>query len=131
MKNNFCMELFENAEKNGVLSTILFFGNSVNISIPLSVNFCDKSIDALDLSVRASNGLKRIGTMTIRELTERIMSEKSLDKVRNLGKKSISEIKTKLLSLAYNNLTDKEKFAFWINFIELNPGFSPHICEAQ
>ena len=48
------------------------------------------------------------------------MSEKGLDTVRNLGKKSISEIKTKLLYLAYNELNDKEKQAFWNEFIELN-----------
>ena len=96
------------------------FGNDIKISIPLSQKFCDKSIDDMDLSVRASNGLKRSGAMTVRELTDTIMSEKGLDTVRNLGKKSISEIKTKLLYLAYNELNDKEKQAFWNEFIELN-----------
>ena len=120
MNSNYVMTLFESAEKIGLISTLAPFGNDIRISIPLSQKFCDKSIDDMDLSVRASNGLKRSGAMTVRELTDTIMSEKGLDTVRNLGKKSISEIKTKLLYLAYNELNDKEKQAFWNEFIELN-----------
>ena len=120
MNSNYVMTLFESAEKIGLISTLAPFGNDIKISIPLSQKFCDKSIDDMDLSVRASNGLKRRGAMTVRELTDTIMSEKGLDTVRNLGKKSISEIKTKLLYLAYNELNDKEKQAFWNEFIELN-----------
>ena len=120
MNSNYVMTLFESAEKIGLISTLSPFGNDIKISIPLSQKFCDKSIDDMDLSVRASNGLKRSGAMTVRELTDTIMSEKGLDTVRNLGKKSISEIKTKLLYLAYNELNDKEKQAFWNEFIELN-----------
>ena len=119
MKNN-AMTLFESTEKIGIISTLAPFGNDIKISIPLSQKFCDKSIDDMDLSVRASNGLKRSGAMTVRELTDTIMSEKGLDTVRNLGKKSISEIKTKLLFLAYNELSDKEKQDFWNKFIEIN-----------
>ena len=120
MNSNYVMTLFESAEKIGLISTLAPFGNDIKISIPLSQKFCDKSIDDMDLSVRASNGLKRSGAMTVRELTDTIMSEKGLNTVRNLGKKSISEIKTKLLFLAYNELNDKEKQAFWNEFIELN-----------
>ena len=120
MNSNYVMTLFESAEKIGLISTLAPFGNDIKISIPLSQKFCDKSIDDMDLSVRASNGLKRSGAMTVRELTDTIMSEKGLDTVRNLGRKSISEIKTKLLYLAYNELNDKEKQAFWNDFIELN-----------
>ena len=120
MNSDYVMTLFESAEKIGLISTLAPFGNDIKISIPLSQKFCDKSIDDMDLSVRASNGLKRSGAMTVRELTDTIMSEKGLDTVRNLGKKSISEIKTKLLYLAYNELNDKEKQAFWNEFIELN-----------
>jgi DNA-directed RNA polymerase alpha subunit len=120
MNSNYVMTLFESAEKIGLISTPAPFGTDIKISIPLSQKFCDKSIDDMDLSVRASNGLKSSGAMTVRELTDTIMSEKGLDTVRNLGKKSISEIKTKLLYLAYNELNDKEKQAFWNEFIELN-----------
>lgn len=118
MNSNYVMTLFESAEQIGLISTLAPFGNDIKISIPLSQKLCDRSIDDMDLSVRASNGLKRSGAMTVHELTDNIMSEKGLDTVRNLGKKSISEIKTKLLYLAYNELNDKEKQAFWSDFIE-------------
>ena len=120
MNNNYVSSLVESAEKIGLVSTLAAFGNGIKVNIPLSQKLCDRSIDDMDLSVRASNGLKRSGAMTIRELTDTIMSEKGLETVRNLGKKSISEIKTKLLYLAYIDLNDNEKIAFWKKFIELN-----------
>ena len=121
MYNNYVSFLLESAEKSGLISTLAAYGNDIKINIPLSQSLCDKSIDDMNLSVRASNGLKRCGAMTIRELTGAIMSEKGLETVRNLGKKSIGEIKTKLLCLAYSDLNNKEKIAFWNEFIELNP----------
>ena len=52
------------------------------------------SIEVLDLSPRAYNCLKRAGICTIDAL--RYMSEEDLHHVRNLGSKSIAEIKDKL-----------------------------------
>ena len=118
--NNKINALLKCAEEAGIITVLATFGNTIKISIPISEKFCDRSIDSMDLSVRASNGLKRIGAMTIRELTDKIMGESGLETVRNLGKKSINEIKTKLLSLAYAELNDREKESFWRNFIELN-----------
>lgn len=55
------------------------------------------SIDDLDLSVRSNNCLRRAGINTIEELCQK--SEEDMMKVRNLGKKSLDEIKKKLLDL--------------------------------
>ena len=52
------------------------------------------TIEELDLSVRSYNCLKRAGIQTILELTER--TEDDMMKVKNLGKKSLKEIKEKL-----------------------------------
>lgn len=54
------------------------------------------SIDDLELSVRAYNCLKRAGINTIADLLDKTLDD--LGKVRNLGKKSIDEIKEKLES---------------------------------
>ncbi len=54
------------------------------------------TIEELDLSVRSYNCLKRAGIQTILELTEK--SEEEMMKVKNLGKKSLKEIKEKLTS---------------------------------
>jgi len=55
------------------------------------------SIDDLDLSVRSYNCLKRAGISSVEELTQK--SEEEMSKVRNLGKKSLKEVKEKLQDL--------------------------------
>lgn len=52
------------------------------------------SIEELDLSVRSYNCLKRDGIQTVLELCDR--TEEQMMKVKNLGKKSLKEIKDKL-----------------------------------
>lgn len=66
----------------------------------------DTTIEELELSVRSSNCLKRAGINTVEELVDK--TEDDLMKVRNLGKKSLQEIKDKLdeldLSLKENEI---------------------------
>ena len=57
----------------------------------------DKPIEELDLSVRSYNCLKRAGIHNLRELIEK--TEEDMMKVRNLGKKSLKEVKVKLEDL--------------------------------
>ena len=54
-------------------------------------------ITDLDLTVRSYNCLQRAGIQTVEELTEK--TEEDLMKVRNLGKKSLKEVKQKLEDL--------------------------------
>lgn len=55
------------------------------------------SIDSLDLSVRAFNCLKRAGINSVEELCNRTL--KDMMKVRNLGRKSLEEVRSKLEAL--------------------------------
>ena len=55
------------------------------------------SIDDLDLTVRSYNCLKRAGISTVEELTQK--TEEEMSHVRNLGKKSLKEVKEKLAEL--------------------------------
>ena len=57
----------------------------------------EMTIEELDLSVRSYNCLKRAGINTVKELTDRTVSD--MMKVRNLGQKSLDEIKLKLNDL--------------------------------
>ncbi len=57
----------------------------------------DKTIEELDLSVRSYNCLKRADIQTVKDLTEK--TEADMMKVRNLGQKSLDEIKIKLNEL--------------------------------
>lgn len=54
-------------------------------------------IEDLDLSVRSYNCLKRAGIQTVDELTQK--TEDEMMRVRNLGKKSLKEVKDKLNEL--------------------------------
>ncbi|PRX26231.1 DNA-directed RNA polymerase subunit alpha [Orenia metallireducens] len=75
--------------------------NNVDIMVEKEEEEKDKlmetTIEELDLSVRSSNCLKRAGINTVEELAN--TSEEDLMKVRNLGKKSLLEIKAKIAEL--------------------------------
>lgn len=57
-------------------------------------------IEDLDLSVRSYNCLKRAGIQTVEELTQK--TEDEMMRVRNLGKKSLKEVKDKIYDLGLN-----------------------------
>lgn len=57
----------------------------------------EMTIEELELSVRSFNCLKRASINTVEELTQK--SEDDMMKVRNLGKKSLDEVKNKLEEL--------------------------------
>lgn len=63
------------------------------------------TIDDLDLSVRSHNCLKRAGINTVSDLVQK--TEEDMMKVRNLGRKSLDEVKKKLADLG---LSLKESF---------------------
>ena len=57
----------------------------------------DMTIEELDLSVRSYNCLKRAGVNTVEQLVQK--TEEDMMKVRNLGRKSLEEVQSKLASL--------------------------------
>ncbi len=57
----------------------------------------EMTIEELDLSVRSYNCLKRAGINTVQELADK--SEADMMRVRNLGRKSLEEVKNKLADL--------------------------------
>ena len=65
----------------------------------------ERTIEELDLSVRSYNCLKRAGVNTVYDLTEK--SEAEMMKVRNLGRKSLEEVKIKLADLGLGLKNDK------------------------
>ncbi len=61
------------------------------------IDLLNRSIDMLELSVRAKNCLDSENVATLRDLVQ--MSEPELLKVRNFGKTSLKEVKNKLTAL--------------------------------
>lgn len=60
----------------------------------------NESVEILDLSLRASNCLRRADIKTLGELLNR--TESQLLSIRNLGKKSFKEIMDKLGDIGYH-----------------------------
>lgn len=66
----------------------------------------DMTIEELELSVRSFNCLKRADINTVQQLTDK--TEEEMMKVRNLGKKSLEEVKEKLAELGLTLRSDGE-----------------------
>jgi DNA-directed RNA polymerase subunit alpha len=66
----------------------------------------EMTIEDLDLSVRSYNCLKRAGIHTVAELAQK--SEEDMMKVRNLGRKSLEEVKKKLVELGLGLVKDED-----------------------
>ncbi len=85
---NILVELSEMAMSDSFMSEHQYTQNAQILELP---------IEDLDLSVRSYNCLKRAGINTVDELTQK--SEEDMMKVRNLGKKSLKEVKQRLEDL--------------------------------
>lgn len=104
----------------GITATLyLFYGTNIRMKIAYSRKTCDTSIDDMQLSVRAWNALKRAGVNTIGELID-VIQEDGLMKIRNLGKKSMTEIKTRILETGFRDLTETEKIRYFEYVIDNN-----------
>ena len=72
-----------------------------------SEKMLEMTIEDLDLSVRSFNCLKRAGINTVGDLKNKSLED--MMKVRNLGKKSLEEVKKKLSSLGLSlNFEDEQ-----------------------
>lgn len=119
-KEEVVKELLAAAEKIGVVTTLYeVFGGKVSMSIPFSRRACETSIDDMDFSVRANNSMKRAGVFKLGDIID-IISSEDLIKIRNLGKKTENEIKTKIMAFGYEQLTPAEKQQFFYDLIEKN-----------
>ena len=110
MTPNECMKL---AAEAGIACTLQALGRSPRIRLPMDQSFLKLPLDELSLSVRSRNALMRADLDTIGKLVTYMRENGGLNKVRNLGKKSILEVKLELVSAAYSKLTEHEKLTFW------------------
>lgn len=114
------VELCELANQYGFIETMhTVFDSNINVSIPVGKDTINADLSELSLSVRAYNGLRRSGIFTIGDLIE-ALQQNALPCIRNLGRKSISEIKTKMLDYCYCRLSERERFDFFTGLLNLN-----------
>ena len=119
-KNHNAKDLVKLSEQNGFIQIVYSeFGKAINVSIPINPNDMNTDIAELNLSMRAFNGLKIIGVSTICDLV-RIIENGELTCVRNLGRLSVSQIKTIVLNRCYKQLSNSEKVVFFQKMITIN-----------
>lgn len=99
-------EFMEQYKKTNIVSKTLHYVKEIN------------TIQDLDLSVRAYNCLRRAGVETVLQLLQ--ISEEDLMQVRNMGKKSLKEIKNALakydLELPEQSVCKINKRGYWTHF---------------
>lgn len=74
----------------------------------------------MNLTVRSSNGLKRANIHTFGTLKEILAVEKGLLNIRNIGQKSIREIKQLFFEECYARLPPYEKARYWQEVLDLH-----------
>lgn len=120
IKDDAVNALVKSANAKGLVTTMYeTFGKSIKVSVPFDRRACDASIDELDFSVRANNSMKRAGVFTVGEVVDLIANDE-LTRIRNLGKKTENEIKTRILMFGYERLSNAEKKKFFCDIVNRN-----------
>jgi hypothetical protein len=109
--------LRDQADKVGVLTTLHQLGIH-DALVPYSTRLANLSIDEMNLTVRSSNGLKRANIHTLGTLKEILAIENGLLNIRNIGQKSIKEIKQLFFEECYSHLYPYEKAQYWQEILD-------------
>ena len=120
-ENAIVEELYEAVENHGLMNTICaVFGRGAQVELGYTQKLCDTEVKDLEgLSVRSYNALMRAGCKTVGEAITAINEDK-LFSVRNLGVKSIAEIRRLILEYGYSQASDRAKKDFLRNLVRLN-----------
>ena len=120
--------LVQYEKQNGLLAVLKeYFCPNIRVSIGYTSKACTTAIDELSFSVRSQNALKRASLFTIGDVIDALQNGE-IEKIRNLGSKSVCEIKSRVLLFGFDNLSEFEKSKFFSSLIELNPEKSDKLC---
>lgn len=95
-------------------------GGRFRFQIYMTDSMSKTDIEALELSVRSINCLKRAGIHTIGELCDRVRCSSDLKGIRNCGKTSIAEIMDNLFAYQYFALQPERRGQFLAKVVEMN-----------
>ena len=112
------VSLRDQADKSGVLAILHRLGVH-DALVPYSSRLADLSIDEMNLTVRSSNGLKRANIHTFNALKEILAIESGLLNIRNIGQKSIKEIKQLFFEECYTRLLPYERAQYWQELLDI------------
>ena len=120
--------LTQAAEASGLPAALQhYYGGNIRLSLPLTKRTCAASIDELMLSVRSQNALKRAGLFTVGAIVQALEADE-LGKIRNLGRKSMAEIKTRVTTFGFEALSGDGKRAFFRCLMAENPEKTRSLC---
>jgi len=110
LKNNhICDETFRKELDKTWDKLITKINPKLFFKVQLNTKMNETPIEALNLSVRAYNNLKRAGYKTIGELADAIASGIDIRKINKCGTRSYEEIMEKLFSYQYNVLPQEKR----------------------
>ena len=119
-ENAIVEELYEAIENHGLMNTLCtVYGKGCQIELGYTQKLCDTNVSELDLSVRSYNALMRANCKTVGEAITAI-NKGALMKVRNLGVKSVAEIRKLILEYGYAQASERRKKEFLHNLVRLN-----------
>ena len=119
-ENAIVEELYGAIEDHGLMNTLCtVFGKGCKIELGYTQKLCDTEVKDLDLSVRSYNALMRAGCHTVGQAITAI-NENKLMSVRNLGIKSVPEIRRFILEYGYTQASERRKKEFLHNLVKLN-----------
>ena len=119
-ENAIVEELYGALEDHGLMNTLCtVFGKGCKIELGFTQKLCDTEVKDLDLSVRSYNALMRAGCHTVGQAITAI-NENKLMSVRNLGIKSVAEIRRFILEYGYMQASERRKKEFLHNLVKLN-----------
>lgn len=119
-ENAIVQELYEAINDHGLMNTLCaVFGKGAIVELGFTQKLCDTNVADLDLSVRSYNCLMRTGCHTVGQAITAI-NEDGLRKVRNLGVKSIAEIRSSILEYGYSQASESRKREFIRNLVRAN-----------
>ena len=120
--------LVQSEKQNGLLAVPKeYFCPNIRVSIGYTSKACTTAIDELSFSVRSQNALKRASLFTIGDVIDALQNGE-IEKIRNLGSKSVCEIKSRVLLFGVDNLSEFEKSKFFSSLIEINPEKADKLC---
>ena len=120
MEKQVAKELFDAVQQYGLIRVIRrVLGVKAKLRIGFTKDVLRAPIEELTLSVRGFNVLKRNNLHTIGDVIDAIQHNELIT-LRNLGAKTIRDIKTKIVIFGYDALSDEDKKAFLLETVKLN-----------
>ncbi len=95
-------------------------GSSFRFRMLMTQPMIDTSLEALELSVRAYNSLRRAGFETVGDVVEAVSSGADLQNIRNCGKTSVREIMEHLFLFQYNSLPLNKQYDYLKEVVRMN-----------